>query len=237
MLPAALRRPVIRMSVKSRALVQGAVRSFRERTEGVAAVEFALILPIMAVMMIGSIEMSQAVSVDRRVSQVATATGDLVARIETDIKDSEIKDIGKIGSWMMKPFDEDKLKVTLSLVTVPCPATGSCSSYVVPVNDPKMKRRWQCVYKSLTPDTIPVCTCPTAAYTMPSAGLIKGGDAVILAEVEYKYQPKIFDFFMNKTTGNNTGIYTLTEKVHLKSRGTCTKLTYNNDTQECKCFD
>jgi Flp pilus assembly protein TadG len=235
MLPAALRRPVQRLAIKSIANVTRAARTFRTRTDGIAAVEFALILPIMAAMMIGSIEMSQAVTVDRRVSMVAAATGDLVARIETDIQDTEVQDISKIGSWLMRPFDQTKLKVNLSLVTVPCPAAGDCSTYVVPLSDPNMKKRWECKYDSASPNAID-CQCPKSAYTMPATGLIKGGDAVIVADVEYKYQPMFFDHFMKNATGNTTGIYTLKEKLHLKTRGVCTKLNFSGG-QECKCFD
>ena len=42
-------------------------------------VEFAFIVPIMAVMFIGAVELSQAIIVDRRVTQIASSTADLVA--------------------------------------------------------------------------------------------------------------------------------------------------------------
>ena len=48
-----------------------------------AAVEFAFIVPIMGVMFIGAVELSQAIIVDRRVTQIASSTADLVARAET----------------------------------------------------------------------------------------------------------------------------------------------------------
>src|SRR5207244_1629235 len=68
---------------------------WRASTEGVAAVEFALIVPIMAIMFIGAVELSQAITVDRRVTQVASSTADLVARAETQISQAEITDIMK----------------------------------------------------------------------------------------------------------------------------------------------
>ena len=55
-----------------------------------AAIEFALIVPIMAVMFIGAVELSQAITVDRRVTQVASSTADLVARADTtDLADRD----------------------------------------------------------------------------------------------------------------------------------------------------
>jgi Flp pilus assembly protein TadG len=57
------------------------VRSrFAKDSSGAAAVEFAMLLPIMFMLFYGTIEFSQALTVDRRVTQIASATADLVAR-------------------------------------------------------------------------------------------------------------------------------------------------------------
>ena len=72
----------------------------------------------MVMLLLGSIEISQAVTVDRRVTQVSTTTGDLVARADKDIASTEITDIMKVGAWLMKPYDETSLKVTISVVTL-----------------------------------------------------------------------------------------------------------------------
>ena len=63
-----------------RARFRRLARRWTASDEGVAAVEFGLIVPIMAVMFIGAVELSQAITVDRRVTQVASSTADLVAR-------------------------------------------------------------------------------------------------------------------------------------------------------------
>ncbi len=60
-----------------------AARRFGRKIDGIAAVEFALIVPIMLCMFIGTVELSQAITVDRRVTQVASTTADLVARQKT----------------------------------------------------------------------------------------------------------------------------------------------------------
>ena len=54
---------------------------WRADASGMAAVEFAFIVPIMGVMFIGAVELSQAIIVDRRVTQIASSTADLVARV------------------------------------------------------------------------------------------------------------------------------------------------------------
>jgi Flp pilus assembly protein TadG len=53
---------------------------FAKESKGVAAVEFALILPIMLAMYIGAVEVTEAYYVDRRLTMTTRVAGDLVAR-------------------------------------------------------------------------------------------------------------------------------------------------------------
>ena len=50
---------------------------------GTAAVEFSLVLPILVVLWIGGVEVTEGLSVDRRLNNLASALGDLVARSKT----------------------------------------------------------------------------------------------------------------------------------------------------------
>ena len=52
------------------------IAHYRRGSRGVAAIEFAMIVPIMSAMFIGAVEVSQAITVDRRVTQVASSTAD-----------------------------------------------------------------------------------------------------------------------------------------------------------------
>jgi Flp pilus assembly protein TadG len=235
---ASVHRFAKRRAIAAAARTRNLLQRFRDRTDGVAAVEFALIVPIMAVMMIGAIEISQAVTIDRRVSQVASATGDLVARVETDIQTTEVHDIAKIGSWLVAPFASSDLKLKLSLVTVPCPASGPCPTTDPPVNATNQRMRWTCEFNGASPNVIN-CTCPKSNYTMPQTGLIKYGDAVIVSDVEYSYKPLFFDYFMKMSQPSAGGVYKLTEVLHLKTRGVCTKLNGPSPLPNggCSCFD
>jgi Flp pilus assembly pilin Flp len=222
-----------RAVIRARAGTVRTLRDFRDRIEGVAAVEFALILPIMALMFIGSVEMSQAVSIDRRTSQVAASTADLIARIEGGITEGEILDIARVGSWLVKPYDQTKLRIDMSLVSIPlCPGGGSCPTGDPGASDPNIKSRWKCTYDSSSPNAIN-CTCQNSAYVMPSAGLIKYGDAVVISDVEYSYVPLVFDYFMKNAQPSAGGIYKLKEKNTVKTRGTVMDLQENDKTLKC----
>ena len=214
-----LKAVVPRVLVRAHLKNLNTLRSFRDSIEGVAAVEFALILPIIALMFIGSVEMSQAVTIDRKTSMVAASTGDLVGRAETAITEGEMLDIAKIGSWLLKPFDPTKIKLTLSLVSIPLCPGGTCPTGDPSPSDSNIKTRWKCDYDGASPSAIN-CTCQNSSYTMPAAGLIKYGDASVISDVEYSYTPLVFDYFMKAAQPGAGGIYKLKEKVHLKTRGT-----------------
>ena len=208
------------------------LRAFRDRTDGVAAVEFALLLPIMALMIIGAVEMSQAVTIDRRTSQAASSTGDLVARADGGITEDELLDINKIGMWLMKPYDGTKIKIKLSYVTMtPCPNSNGCSTDPSP-SDSNIKTKWKCDFDGASPGAVS-CTCPNTSYAMPSVGLIKYNDATVVADIEYSYTPLVFDYFMKAAYPSAGGVYKLTEKLHLKPRGNKADLLNNDKTVKC----
>jgi len=173
------------------------------RGDGVAAVEFALIVPIMAVMFIGAVELSQAITVDRRVTQVASATADLVARAEKQISQTEITDIMRVGGYVMAPYDQTPLQIIIRNVT---------SS---PISATTAKQSWSCTYNGVGATLS--CACTNTSYTLPP-NLVTTNDSVVISEVRYNYRPLVFDFFLKNMAGAVPGTHTLTETIYLKPR-------------------
>ena len=60
-----------------------AIRRFIKNQDGLAAIEFAFIAPIMIALYIGLAEISLLVTADRNVSHAASVTGDLATQVET----------------------------------------------------------------------------------------------------------------------------------------------------------
>lgn len=87
------------------ALVQFKVESFKKEAEGVAAIEFAFLAPLMLLMYIGTIEVSSAVSANRKLSRSASAIGDLVTQVDECVDNTTMADIVKIADNIMKPYD------------------------------------------------------------------------------------------------------------------------------------
>lgn len=198
------------------------VRSYRADKRGVAAIEFAFIVPIMVVMFVGAVELSQAITVDRRVTQAASSIADLAARKESSISQTEIADIMKIGGYIMTPYSQSPLKVTVRNVS-----SSSTSATTT-------KQSWQCTFSAVGTNPTPACTCMNETYTLPS-GLVSTNDSVVVAEVDYTYTPLVFDYFLNRTLSSGTGgpgTYTLSEKIFMKPRGQAAMLT-QQDGQPC----
>ena len=92
-------------------------RALLAQEGGIAAVEFALILPILLVLWIGGVEVTGALSVDRRVNNLAASIGDLVARTET-LTFAEVDDIFAIAGSAMFPYDGDEASMRLTAVWI-----------------------------------------------------------------------------------------------------------------------
>ncbi len=207
--------------------VAARARRLTKAQEGVAAVEFALILPIMFFMFMGAVELSQGVTVDRRVSQVASTVGDLVARAETSILKDQVEDITKVGSYLIAPFTSQRLKMTIR----------SVSSSSTSATDTKEK--WRCISDNATGTPAFTCECVNVggggtAFTLPT-GLVGINDSVVISEVQYGYQPlPTFDKFFKSAWGAGTGgVYTLKDTIYQKPRGLAAKLKLTATSTPC----
>src|SRR5882724_11374270 len=81
--------------------ISGMVRRARSES-GIAAVEFSLILPVLVLLWIGGVEVTEALSVDRRINNLSSSIGDLVARSKV-VTYSDVRSILAIGPKAMYP--------------------------------------------------------------------------------------------------------------------------------------
>lgn len=86
--------------------------------EGAAAVEFALILPLMLLLYLGSIELSDVIAVDRRVTTIAGTVGDLVARSDGGITTATLNDYFDAAEMIMIPYNSSGLIQVVTCVYV-----------------------------------------------------------------------------------------------------------------------
>ena len=192
------------------------MRRLQANDQGVAAIEFAFIAPLVFTLFVGAVEVSQAFTVDRRVMQVASTTGDLVARADASITQSEMSDIMAVGSYIMLPYSSTSLEMTIRNIT---------SS---PSNATTTKQSWYCTY-NVSGGGSNTCACTVSAYTVPT-GLISTNDSVVVAEVRYFYTPLLFDSVLKRVMTKTGGAYTLSKKSYSKPRSNAAMLKQANGT-------
>lgn len=94
------------------------LRRFAKATEGVMAVEFALIAPVMIFMLFGMIELTDAVHAKRRVGMSASMLGDLATnRSENWIFETELEDLFDISASVLEPYGIANVDVTITSIT------------------------------------------------------------------------------------------------------------------------
>lgn len=135
---------------------------------GVSAVEFAMLLPLMVLLYLGGVEMSEAISISRKVSLTSRSVADLVAQ-STSISNSEMTNVLNAASAVAAPFPVTNLKVTVSSITID--ANGNA------------KVTWSDALNTTARPVNQTVTLPTA-LKIPNTSVIWG-------EVQYAYKPAI----------------------------------------------
>jgi Flp pilus assembly protein TadG len=143
--------------------------------KGVAAVEFALILPVMLVVYVGTLEASTLITMDRKVQSVAGAVGDLVARADEQLTTSQLQDYFRAASGIMTPYSPTEVLQVVTAVAVAADGTTEVVWTRQYVNG---------TYSSTTPHTV------GDEYPLPTEMIAISRDSmVIAAEASYAYTP------------------------------------------------
>lgn len=103
------------------------VRRLASHEGGVAAVEFSLILPVLLLLWIGGVEVTGALSVDRRLNNLASSIGDLVSRSKR-ITWAETDDIFRLAEGALFPYkhadESGTLRVSMRITAVTIEPNG-----------------------------------------------------------------------------------------------------------------
>ena len=150
---------------------------WRSETSGIAAVEFALLLPVMVVIFFGLLEASNAMTVNRKVAISANTLADLTAQSEF-LYDDQIDDLFEGVMRIVEPNDPAGMQ--LSLVSVVLDADG----------DPIV--HWSRDHLGNTPHT--------AGSDYTSLGddtVLSEHGSLIVVELLYTYTPSLTSYFIS----------------------------------------
>jgi Flp pilus assembly protein TadG len=183
--------------------------SLRRDQRGNAAVEFAVIVPLMLVMFFGTVEFSSAVAVNRKISMITQQLADLASRYTT-IDDTDVTNFGKIGDAMLTPYASTPLKATITEIYID-PTTGVARAQWSKGDVPRG-----------TGTTVPV---PPNLIARDAANKIIANQYLIFSEASYLYQPAV---------GYVMGVagVTLSDKTYMRPRlSSC--VLYNTASGSC----
>jgi Flp pilus assembly protein TadG len=98
-------------------------RRLRDDCRGLAATEFALIVPLMLVAFFGTVEFSSAVAVNRKVTIMANTLANLTAQYQS-VADTDLTNFFAAALGVMTPYSTTPLQTTISELWID-PATSN----------------------------------------------------------------------------------------------------------------
>ena len=93
------------------------LRRFARAQKGLAAVEFALIAPMMVFLLFGAVDLIDALGANRNAQNVAASLADVVAR-DTEISNSEMTGIWAAADILMFPESAATMDIRVTSVMI-----------------------------------------------------------------------------------------------------------------------
>ncbi len=138
----------------------------RDRS-GVAAVEFALIAPVLLVLYVAGSEAATATIINRKVQHTASSIANLLTR-QTKTTATEVRSIFHIAGSVMTPYDNSRLTLTATMLWIDASGNNTV--------------KWS-VSSGPTRDTA------GTAVTVPSNFSSYRSRALLLVKSSYRYEP------------------------------------------------
>lgn len=140
----------------------------RQSERGAAAVEFALILPAVAILYAGTVDLNMYISVNRKVSNATGILSDLITQNISAITAAAIDDAFEGASLAMKPIPSDAISLDIRDYRIV---------------DDVVKQQWR--RKSASG---PTCEAPS---TSGLKDLMASGNDIIVATICTDYEPAL----------------------------------------------
>lgn len=183
-------------------------RKLRADRRGVAAIEFAMLVPIMLVLFFGTVEFSVGVAANRKVSLMAQTLSDLTSR-SISVSDTDITNFFTAGTGIMTPYVAPAYNATSSQISELWidPSTGNARV--------QWSKATGTGYVALAVGS--TVTLPTTnggdLIVRDASGAIVAGQYLIYSQVKFLYQPVV-----NYKIGGSAPTFTLTDVSYTRPR-------------------
>ncbi len=137
-------------------------------TSGMAAIEFVFIVPLMLVIFFGTIELSNGVAADRKVTITARTLSDLVSQ-NTNVTNQQMTNFFTMGAAIMTPYSGTPMTLRVSAVNISNTGVATIA--------------WS--------DGNGIAARTVGATVTVPAGLIVNNTQLIWSEIAYTYTPAV----------------------------------------------
>ncbi|EJT02400.1 hypothetical protein RCCGE510_27906 (plasmid) [Rhizobium sp. CCGE 510] len=153
------------------------LRLTRDRTAA-SGVEFALVLPLLVMLLFGTVDLGHALTVSRKIDEIASTTGDMISQQNT-WSTSDVTKLLSGASFILQPYDTTGLTITVTVNDIG--KTGNAT-----VN-------WSAAFNTtaLKSGTASVIEIPSQIQDQ--------GVQVVLTRVQYKLTTPVSAFFSSFT--------------------------------------
>jgi Flp pilus assembly protein TadG len=167
-----LMKPMMDMRLRVRRSVQGPFGDI----SGVAAIEFAMILPVMLILFFGTDEFASGIAVNRKVTLMARTLSDLTSQ-NIAVTDAQLTNFFNASAGIMTPYSATPVQSTISEL------------YIDPTTKAGRVQWSQGSAPRAAGTTVPI---PTALQV--------GGSYLIYSEVSYDFVPTVGYVLKNSIT-------------------------------------
>jgi len=144
------------------------LRCFASQCDGVSAIEFAVVLPFVLLMYLGSVELGDGLAIQSKATKTARTVTDLASQY-VSIQASDMSNILGASATMITPYPSANMVVTVSEVTTNAQGQGTVT--------------WSCSLNG-------TARAVGSAVTLP-ANLQTANISLIWGEVTYPYTPQL----------------------------------------------
>ncbi len=177
-----------RLSQKNASQKRG-FKGLLRNEDGVSAVEFAIIAPLMVLLFFGCIELSLLMRADRRVTATASSLGDLTSRLAS-VTDDDMRELYNAATVMMQPYAAAETRMRITSIE----DNGNGQKRV----------KWSDGHE-MTPRAV------NSLVNVPD-GIVPSPGSVILTEVEYDYT-SVFGVVIDSTMTMGDSFYLRPRRV------------------------
>ncbi len=169
----------LRANMKSIGSNLGAkLRDFADRASATAAIEFAMVLPVMLTAYLGSVEVGGGVTADRKLSNLSLTLANLTARANAALQDSDLNGIFNASAAVLAPYDYTQAGMVVSSIVFD--GANPPNGYVV----------WSTANGPGVTALTPSCTTQVATTLVPN-NIRTANGSLILAQAKFPYKPAV----------------------------------------------